>query len=59
MNTNPFWLVDEQLSTELKTAYKDAVRVKVTATAATLIVAALHRLVDEAGFHTELQNAVH
>lgn len=59
MNINPLWLVSEQVPTELKTAYKQATRDKEAVGAATRTVAALHRLVDEAAFHTELQNAVH
>lgn len=59
MNTNPLWLIDRQIPNELKTAYKVAVRDKATLSALARVLAALHLLVDEAGFHTELQNCVH
>lgn len=59
MNVNPFWLVDDEVPTELKTAYKEAARDQPTARATAAVVSALHRLVDDAGFHTALQQAVH
>jgi hypothetical protein len=59
MNTNPFWLADAQVPSELKAAYKEALHDKTTVNAAKRVVAAMHRLVDEAAFHTALQLVVH
>lgn len=58
-NTNPFWLADKQIPIELTRAYKEAVRDKTATYAVSRVVVALHRLIDEAAFHSELQNAVH
>lgn len=58
MNANKFWLADSQAPIELKAAYKESVRDKAAVSAVSRVVAALHRLIDEAGFHTELQNSV-
>jgi hypothetical protein len=59
VNINPFWLADNHVTIELKNAYKEAASDKAAANAVSRVLAALHRLIDEAGLHTELQNAVH
>lgn len=57
-NTNPFWLADKHAPSELKNAYKEATRDKAAVQATYRITAALHILIDEAAFHSELQCAV-
>lgn len=59
MNTNPFWLADSQVPIKLTSAYKEAVRDKPVTYAISRVLAAIHRLIDESGFHTERQNAIH
>lgn len=52
------WAITKDVPDELKAAYKVAVRDQSVRNEVSRIVAALHRLIDEAGFHTELQDAV-
>lgn len=59
MNINPFWLADNQVPIQLTRAYKEAVRDKAATYAVLRVLAAIHRLIDESGFHTELQSAIH
>lgn len=57
-NTNLFWLADKHVPSALKNAYKEAARDKAAGQAAYRVAAALHLLIDEAAFHSELQCAV-
>jgi hypothetical protein len=58
MEHKTLWLIDKEIPEDFKKAYKEAVRDKSTAYAVLRVIAALHQLIEESGFHEELQNAV-
>lgn len=58
MKSNSFWLADKTISADLKSAYRDAVASNATKIAVENVTAALHLLINESGFYTEIQLAI-